>query len=223
MADFLLDNLSSELKGIDVSYLNNFHIFDFDVEGNEVKQNDQDLDFEQEDNLLDDQLQLKVLAQTKNETIYQLSDLYIPVDKRVKKKIDQYNQSILSAHEKESKEKQLTQDEKEEEMRNMCRKAKRSQKNTRVSFFFDEKLFDKTFFLNKPREKKSAPVPKELNKQIKHNESDILKLKEFYEKDMISGIYEGIKAIGMPRQTKKSIGTVEVFIPRSKLNRTERN
>lgn len=97
-------------------------------------------------------LNLKLICLSDGEKIYKLSDLFIPRDEKVTKKIEKYNFKIMSISEKDKQDKEADTKEKKEindceEIKHIIKKAKRNQKFTKINVTFNEKFFDRTFFL----------------------------------------------------------------------------
>jgi hypothetical protein len=95
----------------------------------------------------DDELHLELLAVENGEKIYRLTDLFIPVNKSLQKKIENYNSLIINDIEKVEVEPKKEEQEKEE-IKNLVKKAKKVQKYMIVNYSYNEKFFDKTFFLD---------------------------------------------------------------------------
>ncbi len=96
-------------------------------------------------------LDLKLLCIHDGEKIYQLSDLFVPKDEKIIRKIERYNNKIMSISEKDKYDKDSEGQKKEvnetEEIKQIIKKAKRNQKFTKINITYDEKFFDKTHFL----------------------------------------------------------------------------
>lgn len=96
-------------------------------------------------------LDLQLICIHDGEKIYKLSDLFVPKDEKIIKKIERYNNKIMSISEKEKYEKENEGQKKEvnetEEIKQIIKKAKRNQKFTRINITYDEKFFDRTHFL----------------------------------------------------------------------------
>ena len=96
-------------------------------------------------------LDLKLICIHDGEKIYKLSDLFIPKDQKIIKKIERYNNKIMSISEKEKYEKENDGQKKDisesDEIKQIIKKAKRNQKFTKINITYDEKFFDRTHFL----------------------------------------------------------------------------
>jgi len=99
-------------------------------------------------------LKMTFICESNGEKIYQLSDLFIPVEERILKRIIKYNLKKMNLSEKENKDKIEKEDgvvKKEvneiEELKNLFNKARKNQKFMKINFSHNEKYFDKTFNL----------------------------------------------------------------------------
>jgi hypothetical protein len=98
-------------------------------------------------------LNLKLICIHDGEKIYKLSDLFIPQDPKVVKKIEKYNMRYMTTTEKDKTDKDKPEGETKkevndgEELKHLIKKAGRNQKYTKINVTFNEKFFDKTFFL----------------------------------------------------------------------------
>jgi hypothetical protein len=97
-------------------------------------------------------LDLKLICISEGEKIYKLSDLFIPKDEKVIRKIEKYNNKIMTISEKDKNDKEQDIHKKDtnefEEIKNLIRKTKRNQKFTKINITYNEKFFDRTFFLD---------------------------------------------------------------------------
>ena len=73
--------------------------------------------------------------------------LFIPKDQKIIKKIEKYNTDILTQPEKEKEPEPKKEINDTEEIKNLIKKAKRNQKIIKLNVTYNEKFFDKTFFL----------------------------------------------------------------------------
>lgn len=96
-------------------------------------------------------LDLKLICIHDGEKIYKLSELFIPKDEKIIRKIERYNNKIMSISEKEKYDKENDGQKKEvnetDEIKQIIKKAKRNQKYTKINMTYDEKFFDRTHFL----------------------------------------------------------------------------
>jgi len=139
------------------------------------------------------------------EKIYKLSDLFVPKDEKIIKKIERYNSKIMSISEKEKYEKEHDAQKKEindtEEIKQIIKKAKRNQKFTKINITYDEKFFDRTHFLENIHATTLA-----------HQEIVLLENKELIKKQILQ---EGLlKSFGIVNEKKIE----EEIIERNLLN-----
>lgn len=107
----------------------------------------------------EEDLKLEVLAIENNEKVFCLSDLIIPTNKKLLRRIEKYNAMLLNndnkAHDEGDKEHQDKEKQDKEELENLVQKAKNVQKFIKVNYTYNEKFFDKTFFLENYNENTS--------------------------------------------------------------------
>jgi hypothetical protein len=97
-------------------------------------------------------MNLKLICEQDGEKIYKLSDLFIPLDVKITRKIERYNMKYMTTCERDKHDKEKQDEPKKEvnetdELKNLIKKAARNQKHTKINVTYNEKFFDKTFFL----------------------------------------------------------------------------
>lgn len=146
------DVLGKELAGLNITKLGlnlNEIVGEAENEKEEKTELVSEMTKEKEDDeidlpLNDDELNLDVLGIELGEKMFQFSDLYIPLNKKLKNKIIKYNQRIIDDIEKVDQDIKKEQDE--EDLKNIIYKSKKNQQYVNVNFTYNEKFFDKTFF-----------------------------------------------------------------------------
>jgi hypothetical protein len=122
-------------------------------------------------------LNLKLICVQSDEKIYRLSDLFIPKDERITKRIEKYNNKIMTLSEKLKQEKEPEQKKEVSdivEMKHLIRKARRNQKFTKINVTYNEKFFleniatDKLAATNTQQENLNVPVNQE-NQNLEQN------------------------------------------------------
>lgn len=113
----------------------------------DIDQDDDDMAEEPQLLMTENDLGLEVLAEEMGEKIYRLTDLFIPQNNKLRKKIEKYNMRLISNIEKTEVDVKK-EDMEEEEIKNLVYKSKKNQKYIKVNYSYNEKFFDKTCFLD---------------------------------------------------------------------------
>lgn len=121
----------------------------------EVKQKDTNMgDLLKPEQIKEKDMNLELVCIHNGEKIYKLSDLFVQQNESVIRRIEKYISKTMNNTEKENKaevtgETPMKKDINDTlELKQMIKKAKRNQKFQKLNFTFNEKYFDKTFFVD---------------------------------------------------------------------------
>jgi hypothetical protein len=134
-------------------------------------------------------LSLKLISYSDGEKVYKLSDLFIPKDDKIIKKIEKYNNKIMSISERDKQDKEKEQmsnipGKKEisdaEEIKHLIKKTKRNQRYTKINVTYNEKFFDRTFFLENIGADRLAQVTDSLLANMENAEKAQQEVSQFH-------------------------------------------
>ena len=133
------NKFSSEIK----NHLNN---------NNKLKNENKPTKIDPIDNTKEKDMNLDLICTHNGEKIYRLSELFVPLNENVVRRVEKYISRTMNNTEKENKndnsETPMRKDISEAlEFKQMIKKSKRNQKFQKMNFTYNEKYFDKTFFL----------------------------------------------------------------------------